>query len=182
VPSPVAVVVLVPIGVAPHRLARLTTNPALSVVGVAGTTERAVELVRAHRPEAVLVLSPAPSPGDVAFAREPPDGLGAVPVLLLPDPTHLSELLVALTTARPPSLAPTPPSSIRLAPRQLAVLRLAAEGRRASDIAGALGISVKMVEHHLGAVRRKLGARSTAQAVARAQHLALLGPTHATTP
>jgi DNA-binding NarL/FixJ family response regulator len=54
---------------------------------------------------------------------------------------------------------------ISLTTREQEVLRLVVKGRRNSDIAIELGISVKTVEFHVGNVLAKLGAHSRAEAI-----------------
>ncbi len=54
-----------------------------------------------------------------------------------------------------------------LTDRQLEVLDLLSEGRRNAEIAGALHISTRTVEHHVSTVLDRLGASSRAEAVAR---------------
>ena len=53
-----------------------------------------------------------------------------------------------------------------LSPKQLSVLRLLAQGRERKQIAGEMGIGEETVKSHLAEIRRKLGARTSAQAVA----------------
>lgn len=53
-----------------------------------------------------------------------------------------------------------------LTPRQVEILQLIADGKTASEIAFALGISILTVKNHLVGVRHRLGAFSSAQAVA----------------
>jgi DNA-binding NarL/FixJ family response regulator len=53
-----------------------------------------------------------------------------------------------------------------LSPKQLAALRLLAQGMERKQIAEEMGIGEETVKSHLGEVRRKLGARTSAQAVA----------------
>jgi len=55
--------------------------------------------------------------------------------------------------------------TVKLSPRQKECLRLIALGYTAAWIAHRLKISIRMVHFHLGHARKKLGARSTAQAV-----------------
>jgi DNA-binding CsgD family transcriptional regulator len=61
----------------------------------------------------------------------------------------------------------------RLSPRERQCLSLAAGGLIGKQIAAELGVSAKMVELHLAGIRRKLGARTTAQAVANAITVAM---------
>jgi DNA-binding NarL/FixJ family response regulator len=53
-----------------------------------------------------------------------------------------------------------------LSPKQLSALRLLAQGMERKQIAEEMGIGEETVKSHLGEVRRKLGARTSAQAVA----------------
>lgn len=53
-----------------------------------------------------------------------------------------------------------------LPPKQLAALRLLAQGLERKQIAEAMGIGEETVKTHLSEARRKLGARTSAQAVA----------------
>ena len=70
--------------------------------------------------------------------------------------------------------ATTRANEAELTPRELDVLALAAEGRRNAEIAGRLFLSTRTVEHHVSAIRRKLGARTRGEAVAAAGRLGLL--------
>jgi len=56
----------------------------------------------------------------------------------------------------------------RVTPRELAVLRLVAMGRRTEEIAKALGLGDETVRSHLKKVQNKLGVRNRAQATAEA--------------
>jgi DNA-binding NarL/FixJ family response regulator len=53
-----------------------------------------------------------------------------------------------------------------LSPKQLAALRLLAQGLERKQIAEQMGVGEETVKTHLAEVRRKLGARTSAQAVA----------------
>jgi DNA-binding NarL/FixJ family response regulator len=53
-----------------------------------------------------------------------------------------------------------------LSPKQLAALRLLAQGMERKQIAEQMGVGEETVKSHLSEVRRKLGARTSAQAVA----------------
>lgn len=62
----------------------------------------------------------------------------------------------------------------RVTPREVAVLRGVEQGGTASGIAMHLGISRSTVNHHLLAARRKLGARTSTEAVSLAVERGLL--------
>jgi DNA-binding CsgD family transcriptional regulator len=53
-----------------------------------------------------------------------------------------------------------------LTSRQTEVLQLASEGRAAKEIARFLGISVRTVEGHFGAMRQRTGTRNMAELIA----------------
>jgi DNA-binding CsgD family transcriptional regulator/tetratricopeptide (TPR) repeat protein len=63
----------------------------------------------------------------------------------------------------------------QLTARELEVLALVADGLRNRDIAERLFLSTKTVEHHVAAIRGKLGARTRGEAGAQALRLGLLG-------
>jgi DNA-binding NarL/FixJ family response regulator len=60
-----------------------------------------------------------------------------------------------------------------LTPREVEVLALVADGLRYTDIAARLVLSERTVDHHVGAILRKLGVRTRAQASAEAVRLGL---------
>ena len=62
----------------------------------------------------------------------------------------------------------------QLTARELEVLALVADGLRNRDIAERLFLSTKTVEHHVAAIRAKLGARTRGEAGAQALRLGLL--------
>lgn len=61
-----------------------------------------------------------------------------------------------------------------LTAREREVLELLGEGRRASAIAGRLGLSLATVRNHIRAVLRKLGCHSQLEAVAEGRRRGLL--------
>jgi DNA-binding CsgD family transcriptional regulator len=61
--------------------------------------------------------------------------------------------------------------SVRLSGRELDCLHWGAEGKSATDTGALLGISRRTVETHMANVQRKLGVRTTVQAVAKALQL-----------
>lgn len=64
--------------------------------------------------------------------------------------------------------------SVGLTARELEVLRLHADGARASQAAETLHLTVATIREHGGSARRKLGAATTAQAVAKALRRGLI--------
>ena len=70
--------------------------------------------------------------------------------------------------------AQTDPLIEELTPRELAVLRLVAEGLPNKTIAVKLGISEHTVKFHVNAILGKLGVASRTEAVVRATRLGLI--------
>jgi ATP/maltotriose-dependent transcriptional regulator MalT len=70
--------------------------------------------------------------------------------------------------------AATRGNPLQLTARELEVLALVADGLRNRDIADRLFLSSKTVEHHVAAIRAKLGARTRGEAGAQARRLGLL--------
>ncbi|MCE0914537.1 PA1136 family autoinducer-binding transcriptional regulator [Pseudomonas sp. NMI760_13] len=62
-------------------------------------------------------------------------------------------------------LLEAPPGEGQLSARERQVLAWTAAGQRQADIAATLGLSVRTVENHLRAARRRLGVSTTAQAI-----------------
>ena len=67
-------------------------------------------------------------------------------------------------------------AATRLTPRELAILRLVADGLGTSDIAARLYLGESTVKTHLNRIFRKLGVANRTQAVAEANKLGLLVP------
>jgi DNA-binding CsgD family transcriptional regulator len=61
-----------------------------------------------------------------------------------------------------------------LTPREVEVLRLLAAGRSNREIAAALGVSLRTVEHHIASIYGKIGARRRADAATYALRRGLL--------
>ena len=83
---------------------------------------------------------------------------------------HAALRLEELVRANLRDTARRPP----LSPRELAVLRGASLGQRASDTAKVLGISVETVRTHMKRAQQRLSARNSAHAVAEAMRLRLI--------
>ena len=110
-------------------------------------------------------------PGQVAAAlRALLQGLGVV------DGAFAAALArpVALPTLKPWDDRQTDPLIEELTPRELAVLRLVAEGLPNKTIAVKLGISEHTVKFHVNAILGKLGVASRTEAVVRATRLGLI--------
>lgn len=67
-----------------------------------------------------------------------------------------------------------PDDLVDLTPRELEVLGLVAEGLRNREIADRLVLSVRTIDHHVAAIRRKLGVKSRGAAVVEGRRLGLI--------
>lgn len=68
------------------------------------------------------------------------------------------------------------PADIRLSPRQIECLRLAAAGQTSLEIAASLGLSSRTVDQYVGEACERLKVRNRVQAVAKAFELGLISP------
>jgi ATP/maltotriose-dependent transcriptional regulator MalT len=140
---------------------------------LAGEFEQAAECWRAIGCpyEAALALAGA---GDEAAQRRAHDelrGLGANAAAVVV--ARELRRRGAANLPRGPRAA-TRENPLQLTARELEVLALVAEGLRNRDIAERLFLSTKTVEHHVAAIRAKLGARTRGEAGAQALRLGLL--------
>ena len=69
-----------------------------------------------------------------------------------------------------------------LTQRELAVLRIASDGKTAKEIASALGLRMETVRSHFKKARTKLGARNRTHAVAVAMRQLLIARCHDRAP
>jgi two-component system response regulator NreC len=85
--------------------------------------------------------------------------------LVMSNKTYLSPGIAEIVVKDCATIDTGPSESVfsALTPREREVLRLIAEGKRASQIAGLLNISVKTVETHRQQIIQKLGTRSVAE-------------------
>ena len=65
------------------------------------------------------------------------------------------------------------PADLRLSPRQIECLRLAAAGQTSLQIAATLGLSSRTVDQYVGEACERLKVRNRVQAVAKAVELGL---------
>ncbi len=75
---------------------------------------------------------------------------------------------------RPALLAKFEAADIALSSRELDCLKHASEGKMRADIAHHLGVSLPTVDLHLASLRRRLGARTIAEAVAKGYRYGLI--------
>ena len=120
--------------------------------------------------EAARALSESESSRDVAQALSEFERLGAIPAAKL-----ARDRLRALGAPVPRGPRPTTRANpADLTSRELEVLRLIGVGLRNAEVAERLVLSRRTVDHHVGAILRKLKARTRGEAAARAAKLGLL--------
>ena len=145
------------------------SRPEVEVVAWAHDADSALAATREHRPR-VAVL-------DIALEGSDVDGIDLTQRLHeeLPEKADPStDLLKAVLLASRGKRYTSPAFAVRaegndfdeLSPKQLTALRLLAQGMERREIAERMGIGEETVKTHLAEVRRKLGARTSAQAVA----------------
>jgi DNA-binding CsgD family transcriptional regulator/tetratricopeptide (TPR) repeat protein len=110
--------------------------------------------------EAARALEECGREAPLRSALETLERLGATP-LAQAVRRRLRGLGVAVPRGRRPSTRANP---AELTARELDVLRLVVAGRRNSEIAEALVLSVRTVDHHVSAILRKLGVRTRGDA------------------
>ncbi|HWK29830.1 MAG TPA: response regulator transcription factor [Solirubrobacter sp.] len=170
--------------------------PEVDVVGYAGSADEALEICREVKPRVVVVDAALggsqleslelcrrlelglPRLASVIYTAEEDAQLaqrafaaGAKAVVSKSeDPAELVRA-VLLAARGKTYVSPTIPAAAagerpELSPKQLEVLRLVARGFERRQIAEDLGIGDETVKSHLAALRRRLGARTSAHAVA----------------
>lgn len=122
--------------------------------------------------EAALALGDAGDSASLRRALDALHGLGARPAAARVARRLRRDGHRGLPRGPRPSTRANPAG---LTARQLEVLRLVAQGRRNAEIALALTLSERTVEHHVAAILDKLGARTRAEAGAHAVRLGVAG-------
>jgi DNA-binding CsgD family transcriptional regulator/tetratricopeptide (TPR) repeat protein len=122
--------------------------------------------------EAALALAEADDEEPLRWALEALQRLGARPAAAIVARRLRERGARGLPRGPRPATRRNPAG---LTPRELEVLALVAGGLRYADIADRLVLSERTVDHHVGAILRKLGVRTRAQASAEAVRLGLTG-------
>lgn len=97
-------------------------------------------------------------------------------------PFHTSGSSDALRVSAAAKARDAAARAVALSERERDVLEGILGGRTSREIAGRLGLSVRTVESHRARLRRKLGARSSAELARRAFELGLAAPAKGTAP
>jgi DNA-binding NarL/FixJ family response regulator len=135
--------------------------PGIEVVGAAADGEQALALVKAHRPQVVLM--------DLRMPRL--------------DPAVQARLVAtAAPAAAPGDVLPSRPLPDRLTAREAEVLALIATGRTNSQIAKVLVVSPSTVKTHINNIFAKTGISDRAHAVRYAYEHGLADPGSTTPP
>jgi DNA-binding CsgD family transcriptional regulator len=136
----------------------------------AGAAERWRELGCPY--EAALALADADEEAPLRRALDELQRLGARPAAAIVARRLRERGALRLPRGPRPATRRNPAG---LTPRELEVLALLAGGLRYTDIAARLVLSERTVGHHVGAILRKLGVHTRAQASAEAARLGLTG-------
>ena len=146
----------------------LATDAEIEVVGMAADGEEAVDLVRRHRPDVVLM--------DLAMPGL--DGIGATRSIVGEHPDVRVVVLTSLVRSANAGLAPLDPRAGRallnrqrerqiraeLSQRERDVLELVTQGLANKQIARRLGISERTVKAHLTNIFQRIGVTDRTQA------------------
>lgn len=126
---------------------------------LAGPQAYVRSFLEAGGPVRILLQQAAASSPQTQYAASLLDALGGVQLLAIQPPAN-----------------PTPPQPLvePLTRRELEVLRLICQGCSNRQIAAALVVSVNTVKKHTSNIYGKLGVRNRAQAILRAQEIALV--------
>ena len=175
----------------------LMQHTGIDVVGVAADGRTALELVNEHRPHVLMLDVHLPDVSGVEVTRQVRSRYPEVAIVVLTGyedagyarallrlgvrgylgKTASADEIVAavraaaqgLTVIEPAALAAFESTSEVFTARELEVLRLMVGGKRNTEIASALDVSVKTVEFHVSHLLEKLGARSRTEAILQAK-------------
>jgi DNA-binding CsgD family transcriptional regulator len=138
---------------------------------IAGEARAAADAWRAHGCPYETARALAEGDADAQLdALAELERLGAQPAVKL-----LRQALRAAGISAPRGPRPaTRENPAELTTRELEVLRLVAEGKRNAEVADALVLSRRTVDHHVSAILRKLDVKSRGEAAAAASRLGLL--------
>lgn len=113
--------------------------------------------------QAVIGMSLIPEPGTQPKEFDP---------VIRENRRYLVSLAEALTDQIDPSSMAV--QSLNLTNREVRILHLLSQGHHVQQISDALALSDRTTAYHIGKIRQKLGARTSAQAVARAVRFGIL--------
>jgi DNA-binding NarL/FixJ family response regulator len=186
-------------------LALLRDEPDVVVAGVAGDAATAVRLLEEQQPDVLLLDIRLPDATGVDVARRAASLRPETAILILTgyDDVAYARALLQLGVRgylRKTASGQDIVAAIRalaagqivlgsdivsathgadtdpLTEREIEVLRLLATGRRNTEVAAELGVSIKTIEFHVGNLLGKLGARSRTEAIVLARQIGYLEP------
>lgn len=180
----------------------LAQHTGISVVGVAGDGRTALALVNEKRPNVLLLDVHLPDVSGVEVTRQVRSRYPEMAIVVLtgyedagyarallrlgvrgylrkaasPDEIVAAVRAAAqgLTVIEPAALAAFESTSEVFTARELQVLGLMVAGKRNTEIAAELEVSVKTVEFHVSRLLEKLGARSRTEAIVQARQQGLV--------
>jgi DNA-binding NarL/FixJ family response regulator len=187
----------------------LEQAPDIKLLGVAGDGEQALRMARGLRPDVLLLDLALPDKSGIVVARELRTSCPEVAVVIfsayddaahvrgaieagargyLPktvsgaDVLHAVRKVAAGEACFPAGYLPGPGDPGALTPRERFVLQQMAEGKRNTEIAEALVVSLRTVEFHVTRLMQKLGVSSRAEALVLAREFGLVSSTERKEP
>ncbi len=138
----------------------------LRVIAEASNGAEAVEAFERHRPDVTLLDLRMPVMEGVEAVRQIRERDPHAKVIVLTT-YDIHDVLAGKTYLAPAAAAKLAEgvTRVQLTPRELATLRLIADGQSNKEIASQLGISERTVKTHLGHLFEKLGVTSRTEAV-----------------
>jgi DNA-binding NarL/FixJ family response regulator len=146
----------------------------LHMPGMAGP--ESLEVIQAVAPRTpLLVISGDDNPAQIEAVRAHGAAGFVAKTASIPALLEALRAVLAGEACFPQTLVVPPPGGHRLTERQVAILRLMAQGASNKEIANSLGIALQTVKNHGATILRLLNARNRTAAVQAALRLGLIG-------